>query len=179
MVLAEEKIVQARVALRDAEDALEDLFTLPDLENEIVRAKSDVEKAKLDLAKAEDALVKLNASADPDDVERAVAKIDSLEVSLENAQQDLALLDDDWDAKLDAAADVRDDALAEYQDKILSYLGAEVSLEDSLLPPQDMLAAVGERAWMPCSLAHSWITPTFLNSCSNSRRTPTPLGASK
>ena len=111
MVLAEEKIVQARVALRDAEDALEDLFTLPDLENEIVRAESDVEKAKLDLAKAEDALVKLTASADPDDVERAVAKIDSLEVSLENAEQDLALLDDEWDAKLDDAADVRDDAL--------------------------------------------------------------------
>ncbi len=143
VVLAEEKIVQARVALRDAEDALEDLFTLPDLENEIVRGESDVEKAKLDLAKAEDALVKLNAGADPDDVERAVAKIDSLEVSLENAQQDLALLDDDWDAKLDAAADVRDDALAEYQDKILSYLGAEVSLEDSLLPPQDMVRSWG------------------------------------
>ena len=143
VVLAEEKIVKARVALRDAEDALEDLFTLPDLADDIVRAESDVEKAKLDLAKAEDALVKLNASADPDDVERAVAKIDSLEVSLENAQQDLALLDDEWDAKLDAAADVRDDALAEYQDKILSYLGADVSLEDSLLPPQDMLAQWG------------------------------------
>ena len=97
----------------------------------------------MDLAKAEDALVKLNASADPDDVARAVAKIDSHEVSLENAEQDLALLDDDWDAKLDAAADVRDDALAEYQDKILSYLGANVSLEDSVLPPQDMLAQWG------------------------------------
>ena len=143
VVLAEEKIVKARVSLRDAEDALEDLFTLPDLENEIVRAESDVEKTKLDLAKAEDALVKLNASADPDDVARAVAKIDSHEVSLENAEQDLALLDDDWDAKLDAAADVRDDALVEYQDKILSYLGADVSLEDSLLPPQDMLAQWG------------------------------------
>ncbi len=158
VVLAEEKIVKARVSLRDAEDALEDLFTLPDLENEIVRAESDVEKVKLDLAKAEDALVKLNAGADPDDVERAVAKIDSLEVSLENAQQDLALLDDDWDAKLDAAADVRDDALAEYQDKILSYLGADVSLEDSLLPPQEMLAQWGtslEALFTPPQLDYS------------------------
>ena len=143
VVLAEEKIVQARVSLRDAEDALEELLTPPDLEDDFVTANSDVEKAKLDLAKAEDALVKLNASVDPDDVERAVAKIDSHEVSLENAQQDLALLDDDWDAKLDAAADVRDDALAEYQDKILSYLGAEVSLEDSLLSPQDMVGSWG------------------------------------
>ena len=47
VVLAEEKIVKARVSLRDAEDALEDLFTLPDLENEIVRAESDVEKAEV------------------------------------------------------------------------------------------------------------------------------------
>ena len=143
VVLAEENIVKARVAVRDAEDALEELLTPPDLEADVTRAESDVEKAKLDLAKAEDALVKLNASADSDDVERAVAKIDSLEVSLENAEQDLALLDDDWDAKLDAAADVRDDALAEYQDKILSYLGADVSLKDSLLSPQDMLRSWG------------------------------------
>ena len=61
VVLAEEKIVQARVALRDAEDALEDLFILPDLADDIVRAESDVDKAKLDLAKAEDALSTLTA----------------------------------------------------------------------------------------------------------------------
>ena len=143
VVLAEEKIVQARVALRDAEDALEDLFTLPDLADDIVRAESDVDKAKLDLAKAEDALVKLTAGADPDDVEQAVVKIDSIEVSLENAQLDLDLLDKEWDAKLAAARDVEEDALTEYQAKVLRYLGAEVSLEDSLLSPQDMLAQWG------------------------------------
>ena len=54
VVLAEEKIVKARVALRDAEDALEDLLTLPDLEDELADAEWNVEKAKLDIAKAED-----------------------------------------------------------------------------------------------------------------------------
>ena len=143
VVLAEEKIVQARVALRDAEDTLEDLFTLPDLADDIVRAESDVDKAKLDLAKAEDALVTLTAGADPDDVEQAVVKIDSIEVSLENAQLDLDLLDKEWDAKLAAARDVEEDALTEYQAKVLRYLGADVSREDSLLPPQDMLSSWG------------------------------------
>ena len=144
VVLAEEKIVQARVALRDAEDALEDLFILPDLADDIVRAESDVDKAKLDLAKAEDALVTLTAGpSDPDDVERAVVKIDSIEVSLENAQLDLDLLDKEWDAKLAAARDVEEDALTEYQAKVLRYLGADVSREDSLLPPQDMLSSWG------------------------------------
>ena len=143
VVLAEEKIVQARVALRDAEDALEDLFTLPDLADDIVRAESDVDKAKLDLAKAEDALSTLTAGADPDDVERAVAKIDSIEVSLENAQLDVDLLDKEWDAKLAAARDVEEDALTEYQAKVLRYLGADVSHEESLLPPQDMLSSWG------------------------------------
>ena len=141
VVLAEEKIVKARVALRDAEDALEDLFTLPDLENEIVRAESDVEKAKLDIAKAEDALVKLTDSLDPDDVQQVQAKIDSLELSLENARQDLALLDEDWESKLEAARETEDDALSEYRHVVRRYLGAEVSLEESLLPPREMIAS--------------------------------------
>ena len=143
VVLAEEDVVKARVALRDAEDALEDLLALPDLEDDIADAEWDVGKAKLDIAKAEDALAKLNAGADPDDVAQAVAKIDSIEVSLENALQDLDLLDEEWEGKLDAARETEEDALSAYRDVVFRYLGAEVSDEESRLPPQEMISAWG------------------------------------
>ena len=143
VVLAEENVVKARVALRDAEDALEDLLELPDLEDELADAEWDVEKAKLDIAKAEDALAKLHADADPDDVEKAAAKIDSIEVSLENALQDLDLLDEEWEGKLDTARETEEDALSEYRDVVFRYLGAQVNDEESRLPPQEMISAWG------------------------------------
>lgn len=143
VVLAEENVVKARVALRDAEYALEDLLALPDLEDDIADAEWDIEKAELDISKAEDALAKLTASADPDDVEKAAAKIDSIEVSLENALQDLELLDEDWQAKLDAARETEQEALSEYQDIVFRYLGADVSEEESRLPPREMISAWG------------------------------------
>ena len=149
VVLAEEKIVNARVALRDAEDALEDLLDLPDLGDELADAEWNVEKAKLDIAKAEDALAKLNADADPDDVAKAAAKIDSFEVSLANAQQDLSLLDDEWEAKLDAANGVIEDAFTDYQDKILRYIGADISVEDSLLSPTANAGRLGHEPGGP------------------------------
>ena len=143
VVTAEEKVVTARVALRDAEEALEDLLALPDLEDDIANAEWDIEKAKLDIAKAEDALAKLTADADPDDVEKAAAKIDSIEVSLQNARQDLELLDEEWEAKLDAARETEEEAFLAYQDVVLRYLGAEVSDEESRLPPREMISAWG------------------------------------
>ena len=143
VVLAEENVVKARVALRDAEDALEDLLELPDLEDDLADAEWGIEEAKLDVAKAEDALAKLTVGADPDEVEKAAAKIDSIEVSLANALQDLDLLDEEWEGKLDAARETEEDALAEYRYVVFRYLGAEVSDEESRLPPQEMISAWG------------------------------------
>ncbi len=143
VVTAEEKVVTARVALRDAEEALEDLLTLPDLEDEIIAAEADVAKARLDLTNAEDALAKLTDNVDPDDVRQAQVKIDSFEVSLANAQQDLDLLDEEWQTKLDNASEVITDALSDYREVVYRYLGAEVSEEDSLLSPRGMIFGWG------------------------------------
>ena len=143
IVRAEENIVKAEVALRDAEDALEDLLAPPDLEDELARAEADVAQAALNVAKAEDALDKLTAEPDADAVEDAVTRIDSLEVSLENAQRDLGLLEDDWDGRIAVATDAESDLLEDYEAKLLRYLGAEISYEESLLSPEAMLESWG------------------------------------
>ena len=166
VVLAEEKIVKSLVALRDAEDALDDLLTPPDLDDEFAKAELDVEKARLDVVKAEDALTKLLSSADPHDVEKAQTKIDSVEVSLKNALQDQDLLKDDWKAKLDAANNAVNDALSDYKSNVIRYLGAEISAEDSLLSPNAMLADWGtdlETLFTPPSNAGSFLEDQFEN----------------
>ena len=142
LVRAELDVEKAKLDLSKAKDALADLTAGAD-PDDVADAESNVTKAAFNLTKAEDALARLTAAPDPDDLDRAKAKIASFQTSLENARLDLALLDDDWEAKLETAAAVRDDALAEYQDKILSYLGANVGLEDSILSPMDMLAQWG------------------------------------
>ncbi len=143
LVLAEEKVVTARVALQEAEESLEDLLTLPDLKDDIADAELEVAGARLAVANAEDAMNKLTAAADSDEVAQAVAKIDSLELSLENAQRELDLLDEDWGGRLDDAGEKIDDALSEYGEVVLRFLGAELNEADSLLPPQEMIAAWG------------------------------------
>ena len=80
----EEAVVQAKVALRDAVDALEDYTTPSELD--IARARKDVADAEVNLQSAVDALEDL-ANPSPVAISSAEARIVSYQVDLDNLEE--------------------------------------------------------------------------------------------
>lgn len=129
----EKAIAQARINVRNAEDALEDARN-PYTAAQIAKAESDVANARLDLQKSEEALSDLGVVSDDalaqaridilkaqdaletaeeskatlvtptfQEVVNAQAKVTAARVALENVQDDLDALLDPTDADLDSA----------------------------------------------------------------------------
>ena len=80
----EEQVIQAKVALRDAEEALEDYTTPSELD--IARARKDVADAEVNLQAAMDALEDL-ANPSPAAISSAEAQIVSYQVDLDNLEE--------------------------------------------------------------------------------------------
>ncbi len=143
LVQAEEKIIKSMVQVKDAQEALDELLDPTSLAEDTARAKANVEKASLELAKANDALSDLIAPADKEEIAKAASRIDSLEVALSNVQRDLTLAQKEWAANLANGQDKLDQALEDYGAVVLRWLGAELSREDANRSPEQLLQLWG------------------------------------
>ena len=143
LVQAEEKIIKSMVQVKDAQEALDELLDPTSLAEDTARAKANVEKASLELAKANDALSDLTAPADKEEIAKAASRIDSLEVALSNVQRDLTLAQKEWEANLANGQDKLDQALEDYGAVVLRWLGAELNREDANWSPEQLLQLWG------------------------------------
>lgn len=123
----EEKVIQARVALRDAEEALEDYMSPSELD--IARARKDVTDAEAMLQNAHDALDDFLEPASEVSISQLEARIAGYEVELDKIAEDIEdLREPPTQLRIDQARKAISAARVELE-------RAEEALEDALVGP--------------------------------------------
>ena len=143
----ESAAASARLALQAAEDALAELLE-PPTELEIAKAEAAITSASVAAERAREALDSATAGPDEGEIADAELQIELATASLDIAKRELTILQDEWDGKLEAAAQAYEDAIEAYDDSIEAYgdvfkgwLGIVLSEEEEKQNPDTLLAA--------------------------------------
>ncbi|MEE8159650.1 MAG: HlyD family efflux transporter periplasmic adaptor subunit [Dehalococcoidia bacterium] len=140
----EMSVAQARVDLRDAEDALSQAQD-PHSSLDFAKAEADVANAKLSLERAQESLDEIMAGTTKEEIVSAQSDVSSASVALDNALRDLSLTQKEWATRMDAAEDNVDATLEEYQTALEKWLGVDLSEEEVNLnlDPEALLSSWG------------------------------------
>ena len=118
---AEAAVANTRLALEDAQDALDSL--LNPTSEVIAKAEAAVTNAKISVEGSQEALDSVKNGASQEDIDKAQSQIEAAGVSLSNSQGDLTLARKDWDGKLEVSRGGYDDALEAYQGVFQKWFG--------------------------------------------------------
>ena len=144
---AEAKISDARLSLRNAQDALGELLEASS--RETAQAEASVTSAKLALESAQEALDELIYGAATEELSDAQAQVDSANTALTNAIGDLELTRKEWNGRVQEAQDELADAEEGYRSLFVRWLGIEMSEADTALP-RTLCWPPGAWTWTLC-----------------------------
>ena len=138
---AETAAAAATVGLNVAQEDLAAL--LEPSSSQVAVAEEGLAGASISAEKAREELDLLKSGGVQEDIAKARSQVDSAETSLANARRDLELAQNQWDDNVQAAQDSVDTAVEAYQGVYVTWLGIEISLEESGLVPDSLLDGWG------------------------------------
>ena len=142
VVTLERDLAQAEFDLQQSRDAL-DAALEPAAELAIVEARAAIAKAELAVQDANDALHDVEDPFTQEEIDKARADVTSAEEALASAQEDLDFDIAEQADKVQAAVDVLDTAMEDYQAVVQNYLGQTLIDADYLLTPEEFFSAYG------------------------------------
>jgi HlyD family secretion protein len=138
----EKSAAQARVNLRNTQDALEQART-PHSAQEIAQAQAAVANARLSLRNTQDTLATLLDKDSPEHLAEAQAAADSATLNLASAVGEGAITVREWDKKLAAATEILASAENGYRGVMRKWLGMTLTGEQLATTPETLLALLG------------------------------------
>ena len=138
---AENKVTAAKRTLQDAQDALAELLDPPG--GSVAAAEAAVTRAKEELESASTALEELLAGPDEDALADALSDLESARASLNEAEVDLTLAQDDWYARFENANDALEAASEQYEAAFSGWLGSAPAGDELAMGPWAVLDAWG------------------------------------
>ncbi|MBI2171207.1 MAG: efflux RND transporter periplasmic adaptor subunit [Chloroflexi bacterium] len=138
----EKSAAQARVTLRNSQDALDQART-PHSAQEIALAQAAVANARLSLRNAQDALDTLLDKDSLEHLAEAQAAVDNASLNLASTVLETAITLKDWDKKLAAAEEALAAAEDGYRGVMSKWLGMTLTGEQLATPPETLLVLLG------------------------------------
>ena len=138
---AENKVTAAKRSLQDAQDALDELLDPPG--GSVAAAEATVTRAKEELEDASTALEELLAGPDADALSNVLSDLESARASLNEAEVDLILAEDDWHARFENAYEALETASEQYEAAFSGWLGSAPTGDELAMDPWAVLDAWG------------------------------------
>ena len=134
---AESAVTTAKRTLQDAEDTL--ATVLEPSNSSVAAAEATITRAREEMEDASTALDELLAGPDGEAFADARSDLDSAIASLSEAQVDRTLSGNDWDDRLESAADALDTASEQYATIFSAWLGSPPIGEELAMDPEALL----------------------------------------
>ena len=138
---AENKVTAAERTLQDAQDALSELLDPPG--GSVAAAEAAVTRAKEELESASTALEELLAGPGEEALADAYSDLESARASLNEAEVDLTLAQNDWHARFENASAALEAASEQYATVFSGWLGSAPAGDELAMDPWAVLDAWG------------------------------------
>jgi len=139
---AEAAVTDAKLSVKNAQETLDAAKDGP-TEEEVAQAEAAVTDAKLSVKNAQEALDAAKDGPTEEEIAKAQLQVDSSDTTLANALGDLKLAQREWDDKLEAAQEVFDTAVEDYQTVFEKWLGIQLGEEEVDMAPDTLLESWG------------------------------------
>jgi multidrug resistance efflux pump len=141
IAVAEDTVASTALRLKDADAGLAGLLAPTD--EQMARAEAAVAEAGLAARDAQEALDTVKLGPVEEDLAKAQSAVTFAASALISAEGDLKLSRLDWDDRLELAKESIDPALTAYGDVFRSWLGIDVTEEQAVRNPDEVLEAWG------------------------------------